>query len=180
MTYSDSDTDIERETKRLWAQHRTTWGQIQYYMERLAVRSARIAAAIGILVFVYLHSGRYRALAHTHLASLTAADVFWLLVGAVFGFYLLAAAWWVAFGTHRAPEPEDFTQQASMNVVEQQAKQQRVAKAYAKSWVWGVLNDPAVSLQTNPKGAQIKLAVGVGIGVALLALFTWIVWLQSR
>jgi hypothetical protein len=182
MLYSDDEEDdVDREAARLLATHRSIWGQINYYTERVFTRLARIVGAVVALILLYNYSGRYSALAHTPFAQLTPADLFWLLLGAFAALYVLVIAWHVAFGHGpRAPSAYDFQQQALGNVELRQAHQQRVAKAYARARWWGVLNDESAPLLQRFALAILFLAALFAIGLLAVTVFAYLANLFSK
>jgi hypothetical protein len=141
--------EIGKEAQRL----RTGMDTVFYRLYRVAVRLGRILIGGAMLAVVYALSvaSPLAGLVRIPMMAMSFGSICALLVWLVIFGALFVIAGKIAFG--EPPSDESLRGDARRNVLErhqmmadEQIKKARVAAAYTKSKVWGLLTDPDVGL----------------------------------
>jgi hypothetical protein len=142
-----------------------------YRLFRVAVRLGRILIGGAMLAVVYelAVGGPLAGLGRMSLGAMSFVSIYALLVwSAIFG-ALLVIAGKIAFG--EPPSDESFLRDARRNVLERQIQKARVAAAYSKSKVWGLLTDPDMGLAGRPVLKSLVVIGGCVVPYLVIALF---------
>ncbi len=148
--------EVQREAERLRARHQSRGVQLKHRGARFFFRTARIATGAAMAWFAYRIGAGAIEVVHKPLASLSLSpdDLGNIMFRAAVALALYwVGAVYIAFGHHKAPA-SDFTGQARSLIRARRAKQERLAKYYAKSKLWGLLHDPNL-------GQKHRLVVGL-------------------